>query len=782
MTIHKVIRHLALGMVVLLVGGLPAFAQGDNPLAVADVALFNGDYDTAISGYSNALNDPALRCPALYGLGVTYLRARQYAEADAQFTPHLNECENSFRALVMRGQVRQQTGLTAEALADYQAAIALNPGLLDSYLYERMATLDTDESVYYLRLAAEAARHPEGKIVQREQLAEVYLLVGSPAAALAEYTTLLSEVDAYLATLSTINGAEFDKNGGLRARIELAAAEIEIQTGQPDAAYVRLGRIIANYPETDSALPALIRLVSANQPVDLLARMRINVLNENYTPVVGVLVDYLNDPANAPAELYLLLGRAQRGLGDTEAAILTFMRLREQYPGDPAASTAALEQGDLYAEIGDTAQAAATYINLVNAYPGSPEAPTALLRAAEIGWAGGNRDGAITLYEQLAQLYPASDQAKQGLFEAGMRLRSEDPARAADLLARAGTAEGYVWQGKLLAGIGDTEGARVAWEAAQRVEPGTFFALRGCELLTGRESLAASPAVQLPPFDSADRALAAEWVAGAFNLPGVSADLSPELAANPILQRGTELWAVGLWREARGEFDALHKQVRDNPAALLQLAFHYQSIPVYRSSIFSATRLVFASNQALLTIPPAVLRLAFPVYYRDLLTTRAAENELDPLLVAALVRQESSFDPTNLSSADARGLMQLIPSTAQDVAGRLAWPDYSLDDLYRSMVSLAFGTYYLRAMADFQDGSTVGALLSYNAGPGAAQGWLNDAGGDLDVLYQTIAYAETKTYLDVIYVNHFIYQFLYTADVPTCGFDLPDPAPPAPAS
>src|SRR6185503_15066497 len=106
----------------------------------------------------------------------------------------------------------------------------------------------------------------------------------------------------------------------------------------------------------------------------------------------------------------------------------------------------------------------------------------------------------------------------------------------------------------------------------------------------GRDSVSVLPVSAQKVSEIPDKVAAAQWVAQAFNLPGVSADLSPELAANPILQRGIELWMVGMWDEARGEFDALHKQVRDNPPALLQLAFYYQTIPVYRSSIFAATR------------------------------------------------------------------------------------------------------------------------------------------------------------------------------------------------
>ncbi len=144
------------------------------------------------------------------------------------------------------------------------------------------------------------------------------------------------------------------------------------------------------------------------------------------------------------------------------------------------------------------------------------------------------------------------------------------------------------------------------------------------------------------------------------------------------------------------------------------------------------------------------------------------QNGLDPLLVAALVRQESSFDPTVDSVADARGLMQFVPPTAQDVANQLNWQNYTLDDLYRPIVSVTFGTHYLSAMKDYQGGSGVGALLSYNAGPGTASIWLNQAGDDLEALYLVINYSESRSYLDIIYSNHYLYQRLYTSGVPDC--------------
>ena len=184
----------------------------------------------------------------------------------------------------------------------------------------------------------------------------------------------------------------------------------------------------------------------------------------------------------------------------------------------------------------------------------------------------------------------------------------------------------------------------------------------------------------------------------------------------------------------------------------------------------------------LLTVPNEILRLAFPLDFSDLIIPQSQQNGLDPLLVSALIRQESSFDPTVDSVADARGLMQFIPSTAQDVANQLSWPNYSIDDLYRPVVSVAFGTHYLKSMRDYQNGSDVGAVLSYNAGPGAAQSWLSQAGSDLETLYEVIGYAESQSYLDFIYTNHFMYQHLYTANPPDCRPTAPPMTQTPPAS
>src|SRR4051794_38101837 len=112
-------------MAVLGIGSASIHAQA-NTIPDADLALFNGDYATAVAKYTAAASDPALKCDALYGLGVAQYRAEKYLEAVNAFTQHLNECDRTFRAFVMYAQALHQLGRNEDALAAYQAAQAID--------------------------------------------------------------------------------------------------------------------------------------------------------------------------------------------------------------------------------------------------------------------------------------------------------------------------------------------------------------------------------------------------------------------------------------------------------------------------------------------------------------------------------------------------------------------------------------------------------------------------------------------------------------------------------
>src|SRR4029079_2238139 len=121
-------------------------------------------------------------------------------------------------------------------------------------------------------------------------------------------------------------------------------------------------------------------------------------------------------------------------------------------------------------------------------------------------------------------------------------------------------------------------------------------------------------------------------------------------------------------------------------------------------------------------LPEPVWRIIYPLAFGDLLTTKAAEEGLDPALVAALICQESTFDAGAVSSAGARGLMQVMPKTGRTIA-RAKRVSYSTRALHDPSVAMDFGTHYLRRLMDRFDGRVERVLAAYNAGPERVDAW-----------------------------------------------------------
>jgi len=149
----------------------------------------------------------------------------------------------------------------------------------------------------------------------------------------------------------------------------------------------------------------------------------------------------------------------------------------------------------------------------------------------------------------------------------------------------------------------------------------------------------------------------------------------------------------------------------------------------------------------------------FPRRYREAVGEAADEFGLDRLLVAAVVHHESRFRPEARSSAGARGLMQLMPATAEEVAGKLEAADklgaggtLGLDGYTEAMldeprVNLRLGCAYLKELLERFDGDERVALAAYNAGRGNVARWLEEAGGDVERMLGEEAFPETRRYV-----------------------------------
>ncbi len=745
------------------------------PLSVAfqdaERALHNGDYLAAISYFEDVSarpeTDADTRALALFGLGEAALREGLYAQAVKAFSRFLTEYPSHPRtphALFLRGDAYLGLSEWQSAIADFQAYLSARPGLIDSYVYERigdayLALEQPEQSLEAYARAAEATREIASLVELRERVAAGYLNAGRLADAIAQY-------DAILAVA---------QNSFYRARVEWQAAQALLAHDDYAGGYVRLQRLVNQYPASGQAYQALGVLLNAGLEVDLYQQARIYYFNEDYGAAIQALNAYTGAGGVATTDVLLMLGRAYRAAGNPQAAITTFQTLLDRYPNDPAFGEAWLEQGRTYFLSGDLPNAIRRYTELADQRPDVAEAAEALWRAGYLYSTQGETVAALATFDRLGREYPGTEWAQEGLFMgATMAYNAGDTATAAQLfgqLAATGSGElqaaAYLWIGRLYQQDGKDDLARQAYVAAANADPGGYYSVRAADLLNGRAPFT-PPAQVVFEFDEGVAMAEAEtWLRNTFGIAqeGALYTLSAALQADPRLIRGQELMIVGAsttaYEAAENEFRALLDDKREDPLALYQLAIFFRDLRLYRLSIEAAAALIDLAGVPTTGAPSFLARLRYPVYYSDLVLPNAAQYGLDPLLVFALIRQESLYEGYATSYAAAQGLMQIIPDTAQWIAQRMGWPNFQNSDVYRPYVNVAFGTYYLAYVMDLLDGLPYAALAGYNGGPGNAAQWLSISGPDLDLFIQTIGFDETRAYVTRIYEQYNVYRVLY---------------------
>jgi soluble lytic murein transglycosylase len=141
-------------------------------------------------------------------------------------------------------------------------------------------------------------------------------------------------------------------------------------------------------------------------------------------------------------------------------------------------------------------------------------------------------------------------------------------------------------------------------------------------------------------------------------------------------------------------------------------------------------------------VDEAIQELTLPLRHEDVIRQEAAQWDVEPALVAAMIYAESHFrDQT--SHADARGLMQITPDTARFIARKSRGTEFVLEDLSDPDVNIAYGTFYMRYLLDQLEQNEVAALAAYNAGLGNVEQW---GGADLEL--EDIQFKETRSYVE----------------------------------
>jgi soluble lytic murein transglycosylase len=153
----------------------------------------------------------------------------------------------------------------------------------------------------------------------------------------------------------------------------------------------------------------------------------------------------------------------------------------------------------------------------------------------------------------------------------------------------------------------------------------------------------------------------------------------------------------------------------------------------------------------------------YPFPYMQTISTWSADRKLNPMLVTALIRQESRFEPKIQSAVGAIGLMQIMPETASEIASQIKVKNYKLDNVDDN---IKFGTWYLDSTHKTYQGNSMLAVASYNAGPGAVSDWVSQSKTqDTDEFVEAIPYGETKGYVKSVFANYWNYMRLYNPEI-----------------
>lgn len=170
---------------------------------------------------------------------------------------------------------------------------------------------------------------------------------------------------------------------------------------------------------------------------------------------------------------------------------------------------------------------------------------------------------------------------------------------------------------------------------------------------------------------------------------------------------------------------------------------------------------IFILLLAILNID-SIVRFVFPLPYQDTIAFYGRVYNVDPVLIAAVIKTESNFNSKAVSERGARGLMQIMPETGRWAAEQTGEPAYDDNRLFDPETNIKLGTWYLSDLSKEFDGSIVLTLAAYNGGVGNVKEWL--AGKTLinpESSISKIPFSETRFYVRKVMFYHRFYGYFY---------------------
>jgi soluble lytic murein transglycosylase len=611
-------------------------------------------------------------------------------------------------------------------------------------------------------------------------LGSCYLQTGRQAeglAALANFSTTYPDSllvrDAHLTYANAIlsegrasEAAELLEKNRLptRSDIELALGRSYAALGQHAKASEIFANIYYSMPtsaEADSALAELKKLSTAPPPTSAQLKMRAELLmkSKRYNDAVDEyreLAIHATPEGRPTAELDLAdaLHHAGRNReAKAELSALTGLTPEQNAHrlyilGEVAWSS---DENDVFFQTVDELRQTA---------PTSPWLEASLLSAANLHLVHHERDQALDFFRELQQRFPNGSKASYAHWKAAWLMlrqgRKEEAKKQFEeqiALYPGGneTSNALYWRARLAEEDNQPAMARAFYEKLSERYRNYYYAELGRERLNQLPQTSDPPG-QYPVLD---------------HIPPLNHAEKITLADPPTddlhLQKAKLLGNGGLADFAVRELQAAANDDTDKSWAPAETAELYTDMGHYDRALEVMKHSVpsyFAVD--IPNLPREYWDALFPRPYWADLKRYSTENNLDPYLVASLIRQESEFNPLAVSRANAVGLMQLLPKTGKLVAHEESLRHYNASELFTPAVNLQLGTRYFRGMVDKFGGSFEHALAAYNAGSDRVEEWMGDGPyRDSPEFVESIPFTETREYVQAIMRNASVYRQLY---------------------
>ena len=539
---------------------------------------------------------------------------------------------------------------------------------------------------------------------------------------------------------------------GDEPRLLLQLAKLHDEAGDPQAAALAYDRLDREYPASGPARGAATRLAALGSLVP--AAPALEQAQRNLAK--GLALYEARQNAEAVRALRMFLSRNPGG-GDADLARVRVARalLSLRRTADARANLARVRADSPYAAEADFYRARiqsargaveGAYAPVARRHAGTSWGEEALLVLANNYQKDARDDDALPYWRRLLAEYPdgryveraawrvAWADYRKGRFEAA----AQTLERAVRLRPETWSTAGFLyWAGRSRAALGHGDRARQLFEETVQRFKYAYHGLRARDALSRMPR--ATTAVAAPSLAPPD--------------PAPTDDIS-----EPQRARVRQLLLIGRLDEAAAEL----RTVAASSKAQATIAWTLWKRGKLRPAIV-AMKKAYPQwlSQAGDRLPDEVWRILFPIQFKDALVAKAASEALDPALLAALILQESSFDPFALSRAGARGLMQVIPATGRKLARDMRVP-FRRAALHDPKTSLDFGTLYLRQMRDRYEGRPERMLAAYNAGPHRVDAWtLPRPDQSAEEFVESIPFTETRAYVMIILAGREHYRRLY---------------------